>query len=202
MTTPIENLEPTLDLTVRDQDTPPWATRVISRLISLGYKQLLASFSGGGDSGAIEYWLFLQDRVFLNSNDLHLDMHSNQGFVKTKISEDRFTLGHDVDLANTLIGKTTNLNNNYSIPEEYLVGTGLEKNDITLFEDFIYGTLINVDFNGDTYSHGCLLFDLLTGNILNKTSMEVKVQELQEDQIIKIRNNFSVLSDSSLLDEL
>ena len=203
MTTPIEELEPTLDLASRDEDTPPCVTRVIARFLNLGYKQLVAFFSGGGDSGAIEQWMFLKERVFQNSNELDLDSYSNSSFAQNRVTnEDLLTLGDSYDLVNILLDKKTNLNGNYKIPPEFLVGTGLDTNDITMFEDFVYGTVINVDFNGDTYSHGAVLFDLLSGKILNKTSIEVKVQEVQEDQIIKLKNNFSVLSDTSLIDEL
>ena len=199
MTTPIENLEPTTDLSTAEGDTPPCATRVISRFVSLGYSQIMLSFSGGGDSGAIDQWMFLKERVFLTSDDMSIDMYSNENYAKNKVKASQVETGENVDLPNILIGKGIYT---YGIPEEDLEGKGLEKNDINSFEDFVYNYLINVDFNGETYSHGCILLDLMSGIILNKSSVQIKVEENQEDQVIRIRNNFSVLSDSSLLDDL
>lgn len=159
----------------------------------------MLSFSGGGDSGAIDQWMFLKERVFLTSDDMSTTMYINESYAKSKVKTTEVETGADIDLPNILIGKGVY---SYGIPEEDLEKAGLQKNDINLFEDFVYSYLINVDFNGETYSSGCVLFDLMNGIILNKTTLQVKVEEEQEDQIIRIRNNFSVLSDSSLLDDL
>jgi hypothetical protein len=150
--------------------------------LSHGYQQIVAYFSGGGDSGAIDQFIGIKgkyfDEKYTNSTLNNYDLCRELKFKSIEYTEGSM----------------------FSI----LQLDDVSHNMITCFENFLYNCCLNVDFNGEIYSNGSILIDLATGIIVTKTVQEVKSYEELEPLNIKINSSMinAYISDSSLIDEL
>ena len=151
--------------------------------LSHGYHQIVAYFSGGGDSGAIDQFIAIKHKYF---DEKYTDSTAN-----------------NYELCQDLKSKSIEYTDG-SMFDVLHIKDQTPNDIINCFENFLYDRCLNADFNGDVYSNGSILIDLSTGIIVTKTVQEVKSYEELEPLNIKINSSMinAYTSDSSLIDEL
>jgi len=185
MSIPIQDLTP--DITLDSQDKHiGYVNAVFQKFIAEGFRQAMISFSGGGDSGTFGEWTAWKTKVFDTEDEFTAYESNNFNIVTTACNNDTTKYRSATDLNELL---------DFSESEEKM-------KILDLFLDFLYSHAITVDFNGDCYSYGCILLDFQCGTILTKTRIEVKTEEDVNDNIVKVNNNFSFVSDNTVSDDL
>lgn len=124
--------------------------KVFEILTIQGYKQVIVSFSGGGDDGAFDYALGIKAEFYNNKNLDTSDLSIIGNELKNNAVE--FSTGSLYD---------------------FMISAGI--NEFENFEHFLYDRcLVNISFDGDCYSHGIIFIDLISKTVITKAEQEVK----------------------------
>jgi hypothetical protein len=160
--------------------------RVFDAFILQGHKQVVFSFSGGGDSGAIDAGIVINKEFFkADSSAIPSELYD----IKSLLINNNISFSHvDINLDGILDKKYHN-----------------RLNDVGRFEDFLYNKcLLNISFDGDCYSQGIILIDLLSKTIITMASQEMKTWKPIDPMTTKIDSAYfsSIVDNSSTFDEL
>jgi hypothetical protein len=187
MTIPLEDEQANIFLTDKDNDLM-FVSKIFKLFIDKGFVQATATFSGGGDNGSINDWTALKKKIFKTSKDLSPFESENATFIDINSNGDKNIHRYSTHLGDLLEIDCRDLTENAVMVDK--------------FYNFLFNYAITADFNGDCYSYGCILIDFISGTVLTKTRMEVKTEENLDDQVVKVNNDFSFVSDNTVFDDL